>query len=244
MLRAITLDYWDTVYAGARIPERVQRRHAALAEMLRAIGRDLATEELVALYSASGREAERWWRDEHRGYTTADRIRWLLTQLAIERPHDCEHIARAVDVVDATLVEYPPPLLPGVAEGLRALSRRFRLAIVSDTGFASGRAQNRILARDGLEAHFAATIYSMDIGHAKPRPEPFRAALAALDVSPEEALHVGDNERTDVGGALAVGMRAIRVDIVRPGGSSAAEYVATSFSDLVQYLLDKTDAPD
>lgn len=237
-LRAVTLDYWDTIYNGALLPERRERHRAALTEMLQAVGHDLPLEDLDALIRASVREADRWWRDEHRGYTTADWLRWLLAQLAIERPHDCEHIARAVDAVDATLVAYPPALLPGAAEGLRALARRYRLAIVSDTGFASGRAQDRILAQDGLVTHFAATIYSMDIGHAKPRPEPFHAALAALGVRPEETLHVGDNERTDVGGALGVGMRAIRVDIVRSSGSSAAEYVATTFDDLVTYLLE------
>jgi putative hydrolase of the HAD superfamily len=237
MLQAVTLDYWDTLYVGTPLPERRTRRMAALQEMLASIGRDVPADEFDRLYHASAVEADRWWRDEHRGYTTADRIRWILAQLAIERPDSCEHIARAVEGVDATLLDYPPPLLPGVAEGVRALAERFRLAIVSDTGFASGRAQDRLLGRDGLRDAFSATIYSMDVGHAKPRPEPFRAALSALGVDAGAALHVGDIERTDVGGALHAGMRAVRLDALRHGGSSAAEYVATSFDDLVRYLL-------
>jgi putative hydrolase of the HAD superfamily len=205
--------------------------------MLQHIGADVPAEEFSRLYRASAVEAERWWRDEHRGYTTADRIRWLLAQLAIERPRDCEHIARAVEVVDETLTSFPPPLLPGAAEGIRALASRFKLAIVSDTGFASGRAQDRLLAQDGLLQYFAATIYSMDVGHSKPRPEPFQRALETLAASPNEAIHVSDIERTDIAGALAVGMRAVRIDVMRPGGSSAAEHVATSYEDLVEYLF-------
>jgi len=108
---------------------------------------------------------------------------------------------------------------------------------VSDTGFASGRAQDRLLAQDGLLQYFAATIYSMDVGHSKPRPEPFQRALETLGASPNEAIHVGDIERTDIAGALAAGMRAVRIDVMRPGGSSAAEHVATSYEDLVAYLL-------
>jgi FMN phosphatase YigB (HAD superfamily) len=77
----------------------------------------------------------------------------------------------------------------------------------------------------------------MDVGHAKPRPEPFCAAVAALGVaSPGEVIHVGDIERTDVGGALAAGLRAIRLDLVRPGGPTAAEFVARSHEELVEYL--------
>lgn len=208
--------------------------------MLQRIGAEVPADEFIRLYRASAVEAERWWRDEHRGYTTADRIRWLLAQLAIERPLDCEHIARAVDEVDQTLTTFPPPLLPGAADGIRELASRYKLAIVSDTGFASGRAQDRLLEQDGLLEHFTATIYSMDVGHSKPRPEPFQKALEVLGADPHEAIHVGDIERTDIAGALAVGMRAIRIDVIRPGGSSDAEYVATSYEALVEYLLTAT----
>jgi putative hydrolase of the HAD superfamily len=77
----------------------------------------------------------------------------------------------------------------------------------------------------------------MDVGRAKPRPEPFAAALRALGSRPGETIHIGDNERTDVRGALDAGLRAIRVDFVRQGGPSAAEFVARSFEELTLYLL-------
>jgi putative hydrolase of the HAD superfamily len=235
-LRAITLDYWDTIYDGAPVPERRRSRQKAVHDMLRCVGADLSVDDFDRLYGESAHEAERWWRDEHRGYTTADRLRWLLARVEIERPDDCEHIARACTAVDDTLVDYPPMLLPGAADAIRALADRFSLAIISDTGFASGDAQNRVLERDGLLQCFTATVYSMDVGHAKPHSEPFRRALEALDAMPDEVLHVGDIERTDVEGALDAGMRAVRLDVVRSGGSSAAEYVATSYGDLFDYV--------
>ncbi|MEP7381975.1 MAG: HAD-IA family hydrolase, partial [Gemmatimonadota bacterium] len=194
-------------------------------------------DDFESLYVASAVEANRWWRDDHRGYTTADRIRWLLSRLSIERPSDCAELARAVRDVDVTLTDHPPDLLPGAREVLARLSERYTLAIVSDTGFASGAAQDRLLEQDGIRRYFAATVYSMDIGHAKPRPEPFRAALAALGVASEEALHVGDIERTDIAGALNVGMRAIRLDAVRDGGPTASEYIAPSLAALADHLL-------
>lgn len=235
-LRALTFDYWDTLYVGAPPPGRKDRGREIARELLRRLGRELSAEELETVYRAAATEADRWWREEHRGYSADDRLRWMLRQLAIERPATCEHVAWAVREIDASLIETPPPLLPGAAEGVRALAQAFDLAIVSDTGFASGQAQNLVLERDGLHDYFAVKVYSMDVGHAKPRPEPFLTALAALGLDPADALHIGDNERTDVGGALAVGMRAIRVDFLRSPGSSAAEYVATSFDDLVRYV--------
>lgn len=237
MLRAVTLDFWDTLYSGAVEPVRVQQRRGILERLVAALGRDVDPDAFTQLYRASAAEAERWWRDEHRGYTTADRIRWLLGQLGIERPANCALVAEAVEAVDATLTAIPPALLPGAREALAALGERYRLAVVSDTGFASGRAQDRLLEQDGVRRHFVATVYSMDVGWAKPRPEPFRTALRALGVAPHEALHVGNIERTDVAGALGVGMRAIRLDAVRSGGPSAAEHVAESLTALATHLL-------
>jgi FMN phosphatase YigB (HAD superfamily) len=251
VIRAVTFDFWDTLYDGGNLPERKLVRQQAIAMLLVAYGLQLSEHEVSRLYSESAREADRWWREEHRGYTTAERLRWLVERAGGRPRPNCEHIATACDAVDESLLRYPPPLLPGAAAAVRALAAHLPLAIVSDTGFSSGRAQDALLERDGLLGFFAATVYSMDVGHAKPHPEPFRAAVAALGAdSPDQVIHVGDNERTDVGGALAAGLRAIRLDVIRRGGwsaaedaaqrgeGSAAEFVATSFGELVEYIDD------
>jgi FMN phosphatase YigB (HAD superfamily) len=243
MLRALTFDYWDTLYEGGALPERVTMRRTAVGALLGAYGRALPEEQLRALYEASGREAERWWSEEHRGYTTNERLRWILERAAVKPRDPCEHVATAADAVDNALLMLPPAMLAGAWQTLRVLRRHFRLAIVSDTGFASGRAQDRLLEKDAARAFFAATIYSMDVGHAKPRPEIFAAAVETLGVAPNEILHIGDNERTDVRGALAAGFRAVRLDVVRHGGPSEAEFVARSFEELSEYLLSQAVTP-
>ncbi|HET7458452.1 MAG TPA: HAD family hydrolase [Gemmatimonadaceae bacterium] len=239
MLKALSLDYWDTLYDGSTLPERVARRRGAIHRMLGDVGCAIGEAEFAELYAASGREAERWWREEHRGYGTADRIRWILDRVGVERPADCEHVARAAAEVDETLLAYPPPLLAGAAAAVRALAEHFPLVIVSDTGFASGRAQDRLLERDGIARHFVTRVYSCDVGHAKPHRAPFERALRSLSLAPDELLHIGDIERTDVRGALGAGCRAIRLDVVRKSGPSAAELVAESFEEVVEYLVER-----
>lgn len=236
MLRAITFDYWDTLYEGGALPERVALRRTAVGALLGAYGRELPEAQLRALYEESGREAERWWSEQHRGYRTDERLRWILERADVIPRDRCEHMAAAVDAVDNALLMLPPAMLPGAWPMLRSLSRSMKLAVISDTGFASGRAQDRLLEKDGARDFFAATIYSMDVGHAKPRPEIFAAALQQLGILPEEIIHVGDNERTDVRGALDAGFRAIRLDVVRSGGPSEAEFVARSFEELTAYV--------
>jgi HAD superfamily hydrolase (TIGR01509 family) len=236
MLRALTFDYWDTLYEGGARPERVALRRTAVGALLGAYGRALPEEQLRALYEESGHEAERWWSEEHRGYSTGDRLRWILERADVTPRERCEHVAAAEDAVDNALLMLPPAMFPGAWSMLRTLSRRLTLAVVSDTGFASGRAQDRLLEKDGARLFFAATIYSMDVGHAKPRPEIFAAALDRLAIPAREILHIGDNERTDVRGALAAGFRAIRLDVARSGGPSEAEFVARSFEELTAYV--------
>ena len=240
-MKAVTLDFWDTLYDSENLPERLAFRRDAIRALLAEYGVELADREVMQLYIESARAADRWWSEEHRGYTTTDRLHWMLERAGARPRPECEHVAAACQAVDQALLRYPPPLLPGAADALRALAARVPLAIVSDTGFASGRAQDALLEQDGLLDLFRATVYSMDIGHAKPRPEPFAAAVQALGVSAaSDVVHVGDSERTDVGGALAAGLRAIRLDVVRRERhqlvDSDAEFVATSFDALVEYL--------
>ena len=238
MLRAISLDFWDTIYLGAAVAGRARMRRTAVAALLEAVGHPLGDAELLALYHEARDTAERWWLEEQRGYTAEERIRWMLHRVGVERPAGCAHVARAVAVVDQALVELPPPLLEGAASAVRQLAARWPLAIVSDTGFASGVAQDRLLERDGLLEHFAVRIYSCDVGHAKPRREPFLAAAERLGVRTAEMLHIGDIERTDVKGALAAGMRAVRIDVARESGPSAAELVARSWAEVLEHLGD------
>src|SRR5690349_20678440 len=160
----------------------------------------------------------------------------MLLEKEVSPPGDCQHLAAAVAAIDDALLQHPPPLFPGAAEFLSTIAERVPLAIVSDTGFASGHGQNRVLDLYNVRDHFRATVYSSDVGHTKPRPEPFHAALAALGVPADGVVHIGDIEQTDVRGALAVGMRAVRLDLKGDSGPSEAEFVARSYRELLQYL--------
>src|SRR5687768_18595765 len=96
MTSALSFDYWDTLFDGSSLPERRERRHAALRRMLRNLECDVPDDEFSTLYRASWAEAERWWREEHRGYTADERIRWMLE---IGRASCRERVELLVDVV-------------------------------------------------------------------------------------------------------------------------------------------------
>jgi FMN phosphatase YigB (HAD superfamily) len=69
----------------------------------------------------------------------------------------------------------------------------------------------RHLERHGLLGAFDHWSFSDEVGTYKPDPRIFAHALAGLGgVLPHRAAHVGDLRRTDIAGARASGMTAVR----------------------------------
>jgi HAD superfamily hydrolase (TIGR01549 family) len=61
----------------------------------------------------------------------------------------------------------------------------------------------------GMDHHFEYKLSSSMFGRAKPDPEIFRSACAAMGVAPQDAVYVGDDLRLDVQGAQGAGLRAV-----------------------------------
>ncbi|MFM7265021.1 MAG: HAD-IA family hydrolase [Cyanobium sp.] len=81
-----------------------------------------------------------------------------------------------------------------------------RLAVVSNF---DSRLEG-LLAALGLAERLEVVVVSSRAGAAKPSPLPFQQALAALDLSPSQAWHVGDSPE-DAAGARAAGLRCLIV---------------------------------
>ncbi len=86
----------------------------------------------------------------------------------------------------------------------------FKLAIVSnwDTPL------DPLTERLGIAHYFDAIVASHDarVRSEKPDPHIFNYALAAIGVSAEETVHIGDTYEADIVGAEAVGIRPILLD--------------------------------
>ncbi|GAB5603369.1 HAD family hydrolase [Thermus sp. FJN-A] len=200
--KAITFDFWGTLFTeGQAFLERVMpARYEILLDALSEAGHPASEEEVREAYRQATLAFEEAWKaGEH--LPVYDRVVRIFALLGA--PHDPGLIALTARRLEETslLVDLEP--LPGV-EALKALARKYPLAIVSDTGMTPGRLLREHLKRQGLDV-FQAYSFSDETGYVKPRPEAFRVALEALGVAPEEALHVGDLPQTDIKGAFATG---------------------------------------
>ena len=83
---------------------------------------------------------------------------------------------------------------------LQFLAQRFPLVSVSNG--------NADLERVGLGSYFRAAVSAREFGVGKPDPRIFHAAAGAVDLTPADVLHVGDDATLDALGALNAGMQA------------------------------------
>ncbi len=124
--------------------------------------------------------------------------------------------------------------LAASASLLESLSDRYRLAVVSNF---YGNLQ-AVCEEAGLSSHLAAAIDSAAVGFQKPDARIFRAALAALDAAPSDAVFIGDSLARDMAGAREIGMRHVWI-----AGSHVPEPEPCCAQDrVIRRVLDLPDA--
>lgn len=213
---AISFDFWHTLVAEPAGVISALRREAVVRALLE---HELEVEEDVLeahLAATQALQAEAWHRGEHfepeRAATAfADAIEGL------EGPGHGRVVAAYLGAGEAADLR----LTRGAAETVAALAAAgVQLGIVCDVGLTGSRHLRAFLERAGVLEHFRGWAFSDEVGHYKPSPQIFAHMLGQLDLGGRAAdiggpggpvvWHVGDLRRTDVAGARAAGLAAIR----------------------------------
>ena len=126
--------------------------------------------------------------------------------------------------------ELPP--WPETLAVLTELERRVPLAVVTNCSQALGL---RAAALTGVT--YATVVTAESVGFYKPRPETYRAAIAALNIPPERILFVAGSA-ADVPGARGAGMPVYwhnRIGL-KPINDAAPDYMETSLHRLLELV--------
>ena len=162
----------------------------------------------------------RRWRARYLELTYACGAYRPYEELVAEAAADAELPSSAPGVLRANWGNLKPwPEVPGVLA--RLLAEGFRLGVVTNCSTELGG-----LAATRCGISFDAVVTAEEVGFYKPRPEPYRAVLAALNVAAGEALFVAGSS-ADVAGAAGAGMPVVwhnRVGLApRPGPKPLCE---------------------
>src|ERR1700693_852624 len=98
---------------------------------------------------------------------------------------------------------------PGTREVLERIRKRYRIGVISNS---DGKIAV-LLERFQIADCFLNITASCLVGHEKPHPAIFQAAVRPMGGAPEESLYVGDLHSVDYLGATGVGMQAMLLDV-------------------------------
>jgi FMN phosphatase YigB (HAD superfamily) len=234
VIAAVTFDFWNTI---ARVPAgaMTEARRRAIAAACAECEVEVKPRLLAAALEEAGMRWERSWSE---GVHLDPREAAAALAQALGAEEAAEQAVAAAFLEAGRGVELE--LAPGIGAALAELGERgIRIGIVCDVGFSGGALLRDLLAAQGLLGHFGGWAFSDEVGHYKPAPQIFEAALAALEVQPGEAMHVGDLRRTDVAGATALGMATARYTGMHddPAESGVeADFVLADHLELVEVI--------
>lgn len=206
--RAVTFDYWQTLVSERRGEMRamqIERWVATLAE----VGQPRTETELSDAFAANWAIFEDRWRTNAGPWGAVASVGFVGERLELAMTDDLRtRLVENFRIVGETAELHPAPGVQECVQALRAAG--CALGIVCDVGLTDSPTLRTRLEGFGLLQYFDAWSFSDETGWFKPAEQAFRPALEGLGVLPEDAAHVGDNERTDVAGAKALGMVAVQ----------------------------------
>jgi FMN phosphatase YigB (HAD superfamily) len=207
-LVAVTFDYWNTLVYEERGHLR-GRRLEAWAGILEEAGFACEREHLDAVFQESwDRYVAAWTANQQ--YQAAQAAEEIVEGLGFDVSPDVR--AKLLDAFSRAGQGAELNLTDGIGECLQTLKAHgLAIGIVCDVGMTPSAILREHLDRQGLIGLFDHFSFSDEVGVYKPERRIFEHALAGLgDVAPARAAHVGDLRRTDIAGALAMGMTAVR----------------------------------
>lgn len=127
----------------------------------------------------------------------------------------------------------------GVISTLKALKKKYKLAVVSDAP--AMKAWTRLIMAK-LDGFFDLVLTKSDVKRQKTSTVPFNAALKHFNIEPEEAIMVGDRIERDIQTPKKLGIKTCFArygveDLKKPAnGKSGADFEINEFKDLIGIL--------
>jgi putative hydrolase of the HAD superfamily len=230
-IRAITLDLDDTLWPFAPIGARIERvLDAWMREHSPQTAAMFPIEKMRALRD------DTFAANQHLRHDLSA-LRRLTLETALRESGGALHRLDEVYEIffaERNRVEFYPDAL----EALQRLAARVPLASLSNG--------NADLCRIGVDHHFTARLHSREHGAAKPEASFFHAACNALNLPPQQVLHVGDHAQMDVIGAMNAGMRGCwlnRENETWPDDVPRPDLEFSTLTKLADWLDAHTDNP-
>jgi HAD superfamily hydrolase (TIGR01509 family) len=215
VIRAVTFDFWETLVSeGAGIDAEEDgtmrtRQVRRWSEILGVAGFPVGLDAIDTAFDRNWEVFHESWRTNVQ-HGPEDATPLVCELLGVDPLPEVR--AALLASFDEVGLEAPLRLAPGIEDCIgRLKDAGVLIGIICDVGMTASPTLRDRLDMFGVLRYFDHWSFSDEVGCFKPWPALFEHALAGLGVEdPASAAHVGDSRRTDVAGAQAMGMTAVR----------------------------------
>lgn len=207
-IEIVTIDFWNTLYDSSGAPERNKSRQLAIVNEIDKYELFLPADRINEAVEASWKNFEYFWKEHQITPSATQTVEFIWNYLKL--PTDNDAIQNISNVFANGILIHKPKPINYVKEVLPFLKNKYKIALISDTGFSPGSVISELLKEDGLFGYFDSFSFSDETGVAKPHSKAFITVLEATNSQPNNGIHIGDIEHTDIKGAKNMGMKAIR----------------------------------
>jgi len=169
-ISAVTFDLWDTVIvddsdepkraAKGLLSKYLTRRELVwkFLEQHEPVDREMVD----VAYGTADAAFRRVWYGHSSTWSVSERLEVILKGLDRTLPtREMEELVRLHEEME---FEIQPDLAPGIVEAIRELHGKYKLGVISDTIFSSGRVLRKLLKANDIEQYFDVFIFSDEAG--------------------------------------------------------------------------------
>ncbi len=243
-IKWVTFDFWNTIYGDTKEKYRKadEIRINYISDILSKYKKTISYNMLMEAINHDRKVFYAVWREKHKTLLPEQRIKLLLNKLNLEiSEEDTKILTKNFQNV---IFKQTPILATNIKLVLDKLSNAgIKLGVISDTGYATGKQLKKLMGDENILKYFEAFSFSDETGVAKPQEKAFHYIFDACNIDePEKMLHLGDLERTDIEGALNLGIKSgLYTGFYQLNGysfkSTKADICINDWSELPDYIL-------
>lgn len=173
------------------------------------------------------------WHEIEKGDLTVEKlfeIRWnvIFKELGVKGVDGVEFEKDFHKYLNVSAVK-----VEGADDALDYLSKKYEVCVASN---APARQQQERMRRAGLDKYISRYFISEELKASKPDKEFFDKAFSTLNISPNEAVMLGDSPTADVAGAKAYGLKTVFFDAENAGNIAGADFVIKKLVEIKTVL--------
>jgi putative hydrolase of the HAD superfamily len=210
MIKAVSLDLWETLIKDGLEKDSERERDVLRTDFIvKTLNLDQSyTQRILSFFDELVTAFKNPSEENGWSLLPETQIDYLINKLGIEvKKEDFDEILK---FYTECILDYPPAFTEeDVPHTLAELKKKYKTALISNTGRTPGKSLLKLLNKLKIKKYFDFFAFSDELLMRKPDPRIFEIVCSKLNVSPEETVHIGDSYNMDFLGAKLAGLNTI-----------------------------------